>query len=155
MSIPSITRLLIPGRRTAGAPRRAVHRAAVVLSAVLAFACSDGASGPSELQPTAGILTLMWTVPDTSGRSIVLTLSGPGVEHIAAAHPEYLVVARSGDGPLHRIAVFGTLVSGPLLRFAVPDTNRPDLYDIRVIEVGDEGDNVRAFPTDYSIRLSE
>jgi hypothetical protein len=121
---------------------------------VLALACSDGASGPSEL-PTAGILTVVWTVPDTSGRSIVLTLSGPGVDRIEAAHPDYFVVARSGDGPLHRIAVFGTLVSGPLLRFAVPDTNRPDLYDVRIIEVGDEGDNVRAFPTDYSIRLSE
>jgi hypothetical protein len=131
-------------------------------AAALAFsaACSaDG--GPMEPPPPAespalepGVLTLRLATPHADDGALLLTLVGPGpiTEVAAAAGSAYVVHSRAVDG-VTRIAVFGAVAAGDLVRFTVPDVNRAASYSAALLELSDRASALRASTDGYALTV--
>ena len=110
--------------------------------ATLALACGDDPTAPA---PVAGQLRISLATPAGAESGLVLTIAGPslpGPATLHAAAPDALIFARATAGTL-RVAVFGPLRAGHLLRVPVPDVGAADRYSATLVEV--------AAP-DYSLR---
>lgn len=89
-----------------------------------------------------------------SDRAAVVLISGPeAVTEVQAASPAYFVAARS-EGTLTRVAVFGRLADGPLLRFTVPDRRRAGEYRASVIDAADSANAPSAALAEYAVTLA-
>jgi hypothetical protein len=64
-----------------------------------------------------------------------------------------LVVHSARNGDTLRIAVFGTLTSGPLVRIGPLDASTVVLIDTRVEEAASQGNEQRAHLSGYSVEL--
>jgi hypothetical protein len=113
----------------------------VALAAVVVMlACSKSPTGP---QP--GTLSVQLQNPNSGlDGAILFTLTGP--------NPVSDVVAGAGDtlwstdfsGNTSRVLLTGTIKSGVILSFDVPDVNVPDQYGVTINQV--------ASSSDYSLR---
>lgn len=128
---------------------RLVYGAALTL---LLAACSD-TSGPPV--PTPGDLTLKLALPASDDRAMLVTISGPEViGAITAASPGYTVFGRP-TGTTAKVAVFGTLAAGPVVKFAVPDVNKSASYTAVVTEVAGPANELRDQLAGYLVTVAK
>jgi hypothetical protein len=105
----------------------------LVAGALLLAGCSDGPARPPEPQP--GVLTIVLEGATGSEAAVIVALDGPdAISRVEAASGELRHHARS-EGNHTRVAVFGTLESGTLLRIWVPDVQQANRYSASVLEV--------------------
>ncbi|HZH39693.1 MAG TPA: hypothetical protein VFD85_01715 [Gemmatimonadales bacterium] len=113
----------------------------LALAAVVAMlACSK-----SPTAPQAGTLSIQLQSPNSGlDGAMIFTLTGP--------NPVTNVVAAAGDtlwstdfsGNTSRVLLTGSIRSGVILTFDVPDVNVPDQYNVTINQV--------ASSSDYSLR---
>ena len=136
------------GRSPVRGMRRRARKAgcalAMLLAATMAWSCTDGSAGPAA--PAAavrgpGFLTVEWTGPAAARDiGVLIELEGPGIETVRAPGLDLYQSAAPGR---HQIVVAGSLRSGPLMEFRVPDRGQLPLYRVRVVQVTGE---------DYALR---
>lgn len=113
-------------------------------------ACSgDGGGGTEPPTPVPGTLTVNLTTPNPDDRALLITLEGSGVVSVSSANAAYLVHTRI-NGTTARVAVFGRLSAGPVLRVDVQDVNRVSTYAATVTEAADSTNALRESMTGYS-----
>ena len=139
----------------------------VVLAGAAAAAGScgggDGGAAPTQPppsgQPTApvavpGTLTVRLVTPFNDDGAILLDITGPApVTDIAAAAQGVVAHARS-NGNATRVAVFGSLGAGALVRFSVPDINAVQQYAVQVAEASDRASVLRSSVTGYQLTIA-
>ena len=139
----------------------------VVLAGAAAAAGScgggDGGAAPTQPppsgQPTApvavpGTLTVRLVTPFNDDGAILLDITGPApVTDIAAAAQGVVAHARS-NGNATRVAVFGSLGAGALVRFSVPDINAVQQYAVQVAEASDRASALRSSVTGYQLTIA-
>ena len=127
---------------------RAVVRARFLVAALAVVTGCGGESGP-----TPGELTVRLTTPNADDGAMVLVLSGPGpITNVAAASAGTLVHARDAGGAV-RVAVFGSIASGDLIHFSVPDVEQASSYQTTIQEVADRGNVLRPGATAYTLSI--
>jgi hypothetical protein len=149
-----------------------MHRARVVLltsAIVLVSSCGGGGSDsgitptqpPTEppIQPTVpsvvpGTLTVRLVTPYTDDGAILLDIAGPAPAAEIVAAAQGAVVNSRSNGNTTRVAVFGSLGSGALVRFSVPDVNVAQQFSAQVTEVSDRASALRASVTGYQITIA-
>jgi hypothetical protein len=113
--------------------------------ALAATACTGGdGGGTPPTQPEPGVLTVNLTTPNPDDRALVVEVTGPSISAVTAANAAYVVHSRAPGASSVRVAVFGSLGSGALLRFQVPDVNQASAYSATVVEVADAANALRA-----------
>ena len=125
--------------------------------ASLLLLCGASLLGGCEAgSPTPGgdsTLTVTLATPYNSDRSLLVTLSGPSAPGaVSAAASGYVVFTRT-SGNVTRVAVFGPLNDGPLLRVTVPAGSTSG-WSAVVNEAADEGNNARASVAGYALTVS-
>ena len=141
----------------------------VLLSGVVAAAGScgggDGGGAPTEpppppsVQPTVpvavpGTLTVSLVTPFADDGAILLDITGPApVTDVVAAAQGAVAHARS-NGNATRVAVFGSLGGGALVRFSVPDVNAVQQYAAQVAEASDRASALRSSVTGYQLTVA-
>ena len=139
----------------------------VLLSGAIAAAGScgggDGGTAPTQPppsgQPTApvavpGTLTVRLVTPFTDDGALLLDITGPApVTDVAAAAQGVVAHARS-SGNATRVAVFGSLGGGALVRFSVPDINAVQQYAVQVAEASDRASVLRSSVTGYQLTIA-
>lgn len=114
--------------------------------------CSDPPSGPAT--PVAGELTLELTAPVSGDGAVLLVVHGPGVLSDVAAATSGVAVHSRAAGDSMRVAIFGRVASGPLLRFRVPDVARAAEYRAAVREVSDATNALQPSLAGYTLRVA-
>jgi hypothetical protein len=111
--------------------------------------CSD-ASGPP--RPAAGTLRFDVVTPNSDDSALLLQLTGPALTaaSITAAQTTHQVYARTATSDGLNVAVFGSIVAGPLLRIQVPDVNRAADYRVTFVEAADANNALRPSLSGYS-----
>ena len=144
---------------------RPARTVALFTAFALAVSCGgEGGSTPTEptptpVQPTVpvpvpGTLTVRLVTPNADDGAILLELTGPApAAEITAAGQGALVHTRA-NGNTARVAVFGSLGAGALVRFTVPDVNAVQQYSAQVIEASDQGSALRASLTGYQLTIA-
>lgn len=124
--------------------------AALLLAAALLSACDAGE--PEQAAPGDLVVTL--DTPGNSDRALLLTLSGPAaVTAVQGAAPSYVVHART-QGTTTRVAVFGAVADGPLLRVTVPDVRQAGRYTATLVESAGASNVPHADLTGYELTVS-
>lgn len=140
------------------------------VAAVLAISCggSGGDRAPTDpsqqqpvqpVQPTAppavpGTLTARLVTPNADDGAILLEISGPAPIADVTAAVQGAVVHSRANANTTRLAVFGPLASGALVRFSVPDVNAAQQYSAQVTEVSDRASALRTSVTGYGISIA-
>ena len=150
-----------------------VHRVRVLLlSGAAGVTLSCGGSGgdrtptqpPPEqpatpAQPTApvavpGTLTVRLVTPNADDGAILLEITGPApIADITAAVQGAVVHSRT-NGNTTRVAVFGSLAGGALVKFSVPDVNAAPQFTGQVTEVSDRASALRTSVGGYQITIT-
>ena len=149
-----------------------MHRARVVLlmsAIMLVSSCGGGGSDsgitptqpPTEppIQPTVpsvvpGTLTIRLVTPYTDDGAILLDIAGPAPATEIVAVAQGAVVHSRSNGNTTRVAVFGSLGSGALVRFSVPDVNVAQQFSAQMTEASDRASAVRASVTGYQLTIA-
>ncbi|HET7232953.1 MAG TPA: hypothetical protein VFJ16_23290 [Longimicrobium sp.] len=129
---------------------RIATRIASAALCVIAAACGDGKRGVVEPPaPVPGVLTVSLATPNADDRAAVLTITGPAA--ISSVSPSTGIVEhhRTNAGTT-RVAVFGALSSGALLRISVADVNQAAQYTVSLEEVADATNALRPTLTGYT-----
>jgi hypothetical protein len=121
-----------------------------LLAAALLAGCTD--RGPITEPAQPGVLVATISTPHADDRALMLELAGAGITAVEAASSGYTLHVRSA-GQLHRVAVFGDLQSGALLRFRVPDVRSRAAYTVRVLESGGPENALRSDLDGYRIEI--
>jgi hypothetical protein len=127
----------------------------VVWSLFVAGACS-GDRTPTAPSAQPGFLTLRVAATTTGAGAFVLALTGPGPITNVSAPPgkPYVVHART-TGATVRVAVFGDIDVGDLLRFSVPNVHRSSEYRASLLEVADQTNALRTSTSGYSFTVAK
>jgi hypothetical protein len=124
--------------------------AAFVAAALLALPACDSTEPPDD-RPVPGTLAVRLSTPHADDAALVLRLSGP-----TQAEPQFegdlLGFTRAGENAV-RVAIFGELRTGTLLRFAVPDVRQVGSFRAELQEVADAGNAVREALTGYGVTV--
>ncbi|HEX9938315.1 MAG TPA: hypothetical protein VGB15_14365 [Longimicrobium sp.] len=124
--------------------------AAALLSATLLAGCDPGGGG-TPAQPTPGVLTVKLAAPVLGDRALVIAITGPGeVSAVQPAVAGYVTYVRT-QGAATRVAVFGTIEAGPVLRFSVPDTRQQ--YQAAVVDAADGNNTARTNMAAYQLEI--
>lgn len=133
--------------------------AAAALALLLATgACSDdsGSGGPggTEPEPTPGTLFVRLVTPGVEG-AVQFEFDSPDVPSLTVAGIGFQLyqLPVPGDPGAIRAVVVGNVLTGPLVRFAVPDVNRADLYRATLVEVADPQNRLRGSLAGYSLTV--
>ena len=154
--------------RCIGHSPAAVRRARLVTLVTffaLLLSCGGGDRGatstepPPPPQPTApvavpGTLTVRLATPNADDGAIVFEITGPSPATDVAAAAQGAFVHARANGNTSRVAVFGALGAGALVRFSVPDVNAVQQYAAQVIEVSDRGSALRASVAPYQLTIA-
>ena len=130
-----------PSARTASWRGLALwYTVVLLLGAALLWGCADADDlvRPVSLEPDPGYLTVELTVPE-GARDIgaMLVVDGPGIDSIEALGFE--MFRSAAPSPTRsQVIVRGTLSSGPVLRFHVPDRRGQAKYRVRLLQVSAE-----------------
>ena len=153
--------------------RTLVHSVrALLLSGAAGLTLSCGGSGgdrtptqpPPEqpttpTQPTApvavpGTLTVRLVTPNADDGAILFDITGPAPPADITAAVQGAVVHSRLVGNTTRVAVFGALASGALVRFSVPDVNAAPQFTGQVTEASDRASTLRTSITGYQIVIA-
>ena len=148
-----------------------MHRARLLLlwgAAALVSSCGGG-GGDSGIAPTEapaqppaqptlpsavpGTLTARLVTPYTDDGAILLDITGPTPAAEIVAAVQGTVVHARANGNTTRVAVFGSLGSGALVRFSVPDVNAAQQFSAQVTEVSDRSSALRASVSGYQLTI--
>ena len=150
-----------------------IHRVRVLLlsgAAGVTLSCGGGGGDrtptqpPPEqpatpAQPTApvavpGTLTVRLVTPNADDGAILLEITGPApIADITAAVQGAVVHSRI-VGNTTRVAVFGSLAGGALVKFSVPDVNAAPQFTGQVTEASDRASTLRTSVTGYQITIT-
>jgi ketol-acid reductoisomerase len=124
---------------------------ALVCAALLAGGCGDDEStAPPAPQP--GQLTVSVTTTGSAGAAFLLNVRGQGISSPVAVSSSFqLYTFASGD--TLKVAVVGTVSSGDLLRFSVPDVNQASSYHVTLEEVAGT-DNQLLSTSNFTITIN-
>ena len=129
-------------------------RRAVVSCCIVLGACGGKDSPTTPPAPVPGDLTVSLSTSYSDDRALLFTLTGPGpITAVQSSSTAYYVQYRSSGASL-RIAVFGHLVNGPVLRFSVPDVAKSSQYLATVQEAADPQNNLRTSTSGYAFSVS-
>lgn len=132
-------------------------------AAALAACGGDGGGAATEppppVQPTApvavpGMLTVNLVSPNADDGAILLEISGPAPAAEPTTAAQGVVVHARASGNTTRVAAFGAIGAGALLRFSVPDVNAAPQYTARAIEASDRGSTLRTSVTGYQLTIA-
>jgi len=143
-------------------------RVLVLAGAAVTWSCGGGGESgiaptepPSQppVQPTVpsavpGTLTARLVTPYTDDGAILLDITGPAPAAEIEAAAQGAVVHARANGGTTRVAVFGSLGSGALVRFSVPDVNAAQQFTAQVIEASDRTSALRASVTGYQLTIA-
>ncbi|HEX8691468.1 MAG TPA: hypothetical protein VF746_03440 [Longimicrobium sp.] len=133
-------------------PRRRALRWAPLAAAALLAACGGDGGTPT---PVPGELVLRLETPFTDDRAMVVSLSGPGaIASVAPARAGTSVYSTAPGGTTRRVAVFGAITGGDLLRLSVPDVNRARAYTATVVEAAGLSNQPRADVSGYRVTFA-
>ena len=139
---------------------RRVRVAALCGATLLASSCGGGDSSPSQPapQPSApvavpGTLTARLVTPNADDGAIILEISGPSAVSDVATPVQGAVVHSRTDGNTVKVAVFGSLTAGAIVRFSVPDVNAASQYSAKVTDASDRTNALRAGVTGYAVSI--
>ena len=151
-------------------PSRWAYLARVVLLAsIAAVASSCGGGGDASVpttQPTPtptlpttpiatpGTLTVRLVTPNTDDGAILFEITGSSPLAELTALSQGASVHARANGNTTRVAVFGALASGALVRFSVPDVNAASQYSAQVTEVSDRSSALRPSVTGYQLTIA-
>lgn len=127
-----------------------------VLCCVVLLAACDGKKSPNPVtpEPVPGELTLSLSTPHADDRALLLTLTGPGpITGVQASGSGYTVHARAAESSV-RLAVFGRVTNGPVVRFHVPDVEKASLYVATLQEAADPQNALRSSTAGYALTVS-
>lgn len=149
--------------------RSSVTRGRVALiatTAVVTLACGGGGddrtptqpSPQPPTQPTApvavpGTLTVRLVTPNPDDGAILLDIAGPAPAADIVAVPQGAVVHSRTNGNTTRVAVFGSLANGELLRFSVPDVKAAPQFTARLTEASDRASTLRTSVSGYQLTI--
>jgi hypothetical protein len=106
---------------------------AIISAALLGLACSsEESTGPPAPQP--GQLTVSVSTTGSAGAAFLLKVRGDGISSpatVSANHRLYTFAA----GDTLKAAVIGSVSSGDVLVFSVPDVNRASSYIVTLEQV--------------------
>lgn len=108
-------------------------RARAVLACLLlacgALVASCGGDGPSEPpappEPISGYLTVELASPEAGDRGILVELRGPEIDSLRSTAFELF---HAGSSTRQRVLLAGSVGTGPIFEFWVPDVERIDDY---------------------------
>ena len=161
---------MTPMKRTARTLARRSRFLLLPVAVGLAISC--GGSGgdraptePSQQQPgqptqpsaptaTPGTLTARLVTPNADDGAILIEISGPAPIADITAMLQGAIVHSRADGNQTRLAVFGPLVGGALVRFSVPDVNAAQQYAAQVTEVSDRANALRTIVNGYQVIIA-
>ena len=122
---------------------------AALLAAALLAGCDPGGGTPA--QPTPGMLTVNLKAAVEGDRALVISIAGPGAVGDVQPAAGYVAYARPQGGAT-RVAVFGVLAAGPVVRFSVPDTRQQ--YQATVVDAADGTNAARASMAGYTLEVA-
>jgi len=91
----------------------------------------------------SGRLTASLTSPNSSDGAILLELRGSSIHGVTLSNSSWKMFADSSGTPL-RIAIMGSITSGALLTFEVPDVSAASSYTATIVDVADGANKLRA-----------
>jgi hypothetical protein len=103
---------------------------ALAAAAWAAAACKDS-TGPGTVR---GQLAVELSSTGPTGAAFLVTITGDSIANPVAAQSGHKIYPYI-SGRTAKVAVVGSLSSGTLLRFTVPDVNRADAYRATLAEV--------------------
>jgi hypothetical protein len=128
--------------------------AAIVVSAsLLAGACGGDDDGTGPPAPQPGQLTVNVSTSGSPGAAFKLTVTGEGISSpvkVGTSHQLYTFA--SGD--TLKTALIGTVSTGELLKFSVPDVNQASSYRVTLNEVAGS-DNALLSLGSFSVSVSK
>jgi hypothetical protein len=108
---------------------------------------SPSPGGGSELK--LGLRT-----PFRGDHALLVTITGPApATSVRSAGSGYVVYSRS-TGNITRVAVFGAINDGDLLRFSVPDAAQAGAWSATVTDAADSLNRTRSSLVGYSLTVS-
>ena len=133
-------------------------RAIALLAVALlggAISCGDDPTGPGTIDPpTPGTLTLSLDTPHDDDRALLVRIVGPDSMTAVQLEAAGVTMHTRGEGSdTLRIALFGALADGALLRFSVPDTRAAADYGATVLEASGPAAALRAPATGYGLTI--
>lgn len=108
-------------------------------------ACEEDAIGP------AGTVVLSLTTPNSDDGAALLTVTGRGLTNAQAASSGYRLYWRLHSDRELRVAVFGNLVSGPLLTLQTDDVGG---VAVTLAEVASRSDSLRSSTSGYQVSVT-
>lgn len=128
-------------------PRRNAALGILALAAALTWilACEDTTG------PVAGELTVRIEGP--AAAAYLLTVTGDSIAEPVAANAGHRIDSHV-SGRTMRAAVIGSVASGPLLRFSVPDVNKSGDYTVTLNEVA-AADNTLEPTSAYTLTITK
>lgn len=129
--------------------KRWIRSAGLLCTLAALAACEKGPTAP---QP--GVLTLRLSAPATEQGALLLSLTGPGTITEITAPPGSAHVAHArAAGTTAKVAVFGAIGTGDLVRFSVPDVGQASGYEARLLEVAGPDNSLRSLSDGYSLTV--
>ena len=104
----------------------------LLAGAAILVACGE----PTAPRPVPGELIVRLETPADDDAAILFSVTGPALDNIQFRDGVTAHTRPVENG--FRSAVFGTLSSGTLVRFSVPDLNRRTAYSATIVEVSDQ-----------------
>jgi hypothetical protein len=101
-----------------------------------------------------GTLTVRLVTPNADDGAILFDITGPAPPVDITAAVQGAVVHSRIVGNTTRVAVFGSLASGALVKFSVPDVNAAAQYTGQVTEASDRASTLRASVTGYQVTIA-
>jgi hypothetical protein len=116
-----------------------VTMGAVMALSLLSGACAGGSADPTSPTPTgnAGWLTVQLTTPHSDDGALQFAISGPTIDSIGAASPYQGFGVATGANAF--VVVTGSVASGNVARFKVPNIDKAGQYSVTVQAAAQRG----------------
>ena len=115
----------------------------LLLTAAMTWGCADNVIRPAVAEADPGYLTVELSAPaGARDMAAMLLIEGPGIESVRASGFE-LFQPDPSSHTRRQVIVAGSLSTGPILEFRVPDRGDLARYTVRLRQVAGEGYTLR------------